>query len=68
MAETTVVELADRGPDWVAPVEAPTQEWGFVNDARDDRDKKRRFVNMFLSGKSKLMASVYNIYRRCMFQ
>lgn len=65
MTETKVVELADRGPEWVAPTDAPTQqEWGFINGTKEDRDKKRRFVNMYLSGKSKFMASVYNIYRR----
>lgn len=62
---TETHELADRGQEWVAPSDGPTQqEWGFSE--RHDTEKKRRFINMYLNSKSKFMASVYNIYRRCM--
>lgn len=45
--------------------EEPVAEWNADNARGNNRDKnKKRIVHMYLNGKSKIMASVYNIYRR----
>jgi len=40
-------------------------EWDMMEDEEDDNsDRKRKLVNIYINGKSRFMASVYNLYRR----